>query len=343
MKILVVGKFYVEGFAQHIAETLADMGHVVARFEPGISYGRPGTPWAHRWRQVKSLFYEAYSRLPQYQQYQTKSLLATAQDCRPDLILSCHDFLTPAQVALLKQATSAKIAMWFPDAIVNFHRAMFLVGPYDAIFFKDPYIVKVLRDEVGKHTAHYLPECCNPKYHYPVPLTPQDEATYGCDITTAGNMHSVRAALFEQLSEFDCKVWGLPPPLWLNSATINQMVQNKFVVNEEKSKAFRAAKIVVNSTHPGEIDGTNLRTFEVAGAGGFQLANFRPALADLFVLGQEIETFRSVAELKEKVRYFLARPEQRRKIADAGAKRAQREHTYELRLGRLISVVFGQL
>jgi spore maturation protein CgeB len=342
MNVLIVGKFYVEGFAQHIAETLASMGHTVGRFEPGVSYGKPGTPWAHRWRQVKSLFHEAYSRLPQYQQQQTKLLLLAAQRCQPDLVLSCHDFLTPAQVRLLKQTTSAKIAMWFPDAIVNFHRAMFLMGPYDALFFKDPYIVKVLRDEVGKQTAHYLPECCNPKYHYPAPLTPQDEIRYGCDITTAGNMHSVRAALFEQLSEFDCKVWGLPPPHWLKNAAIDRMVQNKFVVNEEKSKAFRAAKIVINSTHPGEIDGTNLRTFEVAGAGGFQLANFRPALADLFVLGEEIETFRSVAELKDKVRYFLAAPNERRRIADAGAKRALREHTYELRLSRLISTTFEQ-
>jgi spore maturation protein CgeB len=342
MNILVVGKFYAESFACHIAETLSDMGYTVGRFEPGISYGKPGTRWSHYWRQVKSVFHEIYTRLPQYQQQQTQQLLRAAMHCQPDLILSCHDFLTPAQVELVKRATSAKVAMWFPDAIVNFHRAMFLMAPYDAIFFKDPYIIRVLRDELGKQTAHYLPECCNPKYHYPVSLTAEDEITYGCDITTAGNVHSVRAALFEHLKEFDCKIWGLPPPHWLKSETIGRMVQNKYVVKEEKSKAFRAAKIVLNSTHPGEIEGTNVRTFEVAGAGGFQLANFRPALTDLFIPGEEIETFRSVTELKDKIKFYLTRPAERFKIAEAGAKRALCDHTYQIRLTQLLSLVFEQ-
>lgn len=35
MNILVIGKFYTEGFALHIAETLSTMGHTVRRFEPG--------------------------------------------------------------------------------------------------------------------------------------------------------------------------------------------------------------------------------------------------------------------------------------------------------------------
>ena len=35
MNILVIGKFYIEGFALHIAETLVGMRHTVYRWEPG--------------------------------------------------------------------------------------------------------------------------------------------------------------------------------------------------------------------------------------------------------------------------------------------------------------------
>ncbi len=42
MRILIVGKFYTEGFALHIAQTLSAMGRDVHRFEPGVKSGRIG-------------------------------------------------------------------------------------------------------------------------------------------------------------------------------------------------------------------------------------------------------------------------------------------------------------
>ena len=42
MNILVIGKFYNEGFALHIVETLSAMRHAVRRFEPGFRSGRIG-------------------------------------------------------------------------------------------------------------------------------------------------------------------------------------------------------------------------------------------------------------------------------------------------------------
>lgn len=42
MNILVIGKFYTEGFALHIADTLAIIGHSVRCFEPGSRSGQIG-------------------------------------------------------------------------------------------------------------------------------------------------------------------------------------------------------------------------------------------------------------------------------------------------------------
>jgi spore maturation protein CgeB len=50
--------------------------------------------------------------------------------------------------------------------------------------------------------------------------------------------------------------------------------------------------------------------------------------------------FRSREELKEKVDYYLQRPEARRKIAEAGSARAHREHTHRHRLEQLMDVTF---
>ena len=57
--------------------------------------------------------------------------------------------------------------------------------------------------------------------------------------------------------------------------------------------------------------------------------------------GQEIEVFRNLAELREKIRYYLDHDSERLAIADAGARRAQRDHTYEIRLQQILNTVFG--
>ena len=72
-----------------------------------------------------------------------------------DVVIVCHDFLQPEEVAELKRCTHAQISMWFPDSITNFHRGFFMNAGYDAFFFKDPYIVHTLRD-VLKSPVYYL-------------------------------------------------------------------------------------------------------------------------------------------------------------------------------------------
>lgn len=340
MKILIIGKFYSEGFAQHIRETLIEMGHFVSMFEPSLHFEQSSGVWSYRLRQIRSAVYELYARLPLAEQHITEQLKRSVAQYEPDLLLSCHDFLTADQVKAIKCLTHVPVALWYPDHIGLFRRGMFLNAAYDFLFFKDPYIVELLRNELGDMRAYYLPEACNPRYHKPVALTAEDERVYGCEVATAGNMHSNRAALFAQLTDFDCKIWGNPAPHWLDVSALKYMIQNRFVANEEKSKAFSAAKIVVNNLQPGEIGGTNVRTFEIAAAGGFQLVNDRPALYDLFEIGQEIQTFRSVAELKEKIRYYLDYPEERLAIAAAASKRALRDHTYERRLSELLQIIF---
>ena len=59
MNILVIGKFYSEGFALHIAETLTTMGHSVRRFEPGFKLARIGGRFWHRFDQVRGVIHSS--------------------------------------------------------------------------------------------------------------------------------------------------------------------------------------------------------------------------------------------------------------------------------------------
>jgi len=190
---------------------------------------------------------------------------------------------------------------------------------------------------IGKN-AHYLPECCMPEWHNKIDPTDEEKETYTCDITTAGNLYHYRARIFEALAgTYDVKIWGPPVPRWMETS-LQTVHQGRGVTEHDKAKAFRGAKIVVN-TFQGEVDGVNLRTFEAAGCGAFQICEHRDALKELFEIDTEIVTFRNIQDLIKKVDHYLAHPEERKKIADAGYARAHRDHTYKKRLEKILETI----
>jgi spore maturation protein CgeB len=247
---------------------------------------------------------------------------------QPEVILvTCIESLPPQAIHALRVASPrAKIFGVFSDHIANFGRGYFFTAEYDALFFKDRYIVDKLRDKLGSRHVFYLPQACDPELHHPVELTAEEQRFYGCELTIAGNAHSFRAAQLACLVGRDLKIWGKGPPAWLEHPIFAHHT-NHYVAGIEKCKAMRAAKIVVNANHYAEIAGTNKRTFEVAAIGAFQITD-TPALADVFEPDVEVATYSTMADMLERIDHYLARPEERAAMAARAAKRALAEHTY---------------
>lgn len=342
MKILVIGKYYVEAFARHIQQTLEHMRHEVVVFEPGVDR-QPKATWLRRkYEAVTTHLDAAAEHFSLYRRVRLRGLMDLASQAQPDLIISCYDYLRPDEVARLKDLTRAKIVLWYPDALINFGRSQFMVAPYDALFFKDSYVVDRL-DGVVRAPVFYLPQCFNPLVHRaPASGETAEDQAYRCDITTAGNMYAYRVAFFEHLADYDVKLWGNPLPAWIDSPSVRAMHQETYVVEEEKARAFRAAKIVLNNMHPAEIWGVNCRAFEVAGVGGFLMLDWKPGLGQLFEDGHEVVTFTDLQDLRAKIDRYLGNPDARQRIARAGERRARREHTFEHRLTLLIDTVFAE-
>ena len=338
MRIIVLGNNYTEGFAVHISQNLLAMGHKVIQFDPefkGYFYNNIFNNYAGRF--IKN----AAVKVPFFRKFMFNRLQYLISNFQPELIIVCYDFLWPKEVSIIKKICSVKIVLWYPDSIANFGSAYFMTAPYDFLFFKDQYIVQKLRNFL-KHSIHYLPECFNPIAYYSNSNKTKDrEIEYSCDITTAGNFHSWRVSIFNELLDFDIKLWGNPPPVWMDSSLLLERHQNKCVYNEDKVAAFQGAKIVVNTLHYSEIMGVNARCFEIAGSKAFQFCNYSPVIKDFFVEGKEIILYHNLVDLKEKIKYWLPRQNERSDISNAAYDRAIREHTYENRLGILISTVFS--
>jgi spore maturation protein CgeB len=94
--------------------------------------------------------------------------------------------------------------------------------------------------------------------------------------------------------------------------------------------------VVINIHHPQFRLGTSLRTFAIAAGGAFQLVDMRPGVERFFVPGEEIATYSTAEELREKALFYLANETARARIARAGRERVCREHTYTNRLAEML-------
>ncbi len=79
-----------------------------------------------------------------------------------------------------------------------------------------------------------------------------------------------------------------------------------------------------------------MRDFDGPMSGSLYVTHDNPDLYDFFEVGKEIVTFRSRKDLAEKLGYYLKHVDEAEEIAIAGRRRAEREHTWELRFDKLL-------
>ena len=107
----------------------------------------------------------------------------------------------------------------------------------------------------------------------------------------------------------------------------------------EMPKVFQASKINLNMTMRPIETGLSLRVWDILGCGGFLLTNYQAEIPDFFEIGKELETYESMAELEEKVQYYLTHEEERVEIAIRGYEAVAKYHTYQIRLAEMIKIL----
>ncbi|GAH04494.1 unnamed protein product, partial [marine sediment metagenome] len=70
------------------------------------------------------------------------------------------------------------------------------------------------------------------------------------------------------------------------------------------------------------------RVAEITMCGGFLLTGYHPELHEMFDIGKEIVCYTDRADMLKKIDYYLKHDDEREAIAEAGYKRAQKDHTY---------------
>lgn len=100
---------------------------------------------------------------------------------------------------------------------------------------------------------------------------------------------------------------------------------------------FAGSRINLNITLRSIHSGIPLRVLDIMACGGFVLSNRQPEIAEYFEEGKEIVTFGSMEECFDKIRYYLAHEEERRKIAESGLRKVEAKFSYATGLTKLFA------
>lgn len=326
MRVGVVGPMAPDYFADNVGNSLESMGHLVTQLGSARAEYRLGN--------ITRVVQLARQAMPRLDEFAQQRIVKAALDKKCEVVISLDGSLMPTTVTRLRRG-GARVVLWFPDAVSNVGRQLMLLAPYDAIFFKEPDLVRRLRATLDL-PVYYLPEACNPRWHRP--LTAASTEPY---LVVAGNMYPSRVRLIERLlaKGIPLKLYGGGFPRWIGETSARSAHTGRYLVREEKAQMFRAAVGVLNTMHPAEMAGVNVRLFEAAGSGAAVLTEFRPALPDLFALGDEVLEFRDFDQLVDQAERLLSEPGLTARLGDAASRRAHRDHTYDLRLTAILEKV----
>lgn len=95
-------------------------------------------------------------------------------------------------------------------------------------------------------------------------------------------------------------------------------------------------RINFNCTSAQMKGAVNQRVFDVPVSGSFLLTDYRRQMEELFDPQQETACFSDPEEIPDMIRYYLKYPEKREKMVRAARERILSEHTYEIRLQKLM-------
>jgi len=267
------------------------------------------------------------------QSVRDRTLVALALRERPDLLLAMRgNPLSQQCLNQIKTNTGCQTAAWClygPEVCDSALKPD--QGLYDHIF-------SVYRSDLPG--VHVLPILARDSQLYG-PNGPREPFDH--DVAFVGRRSDRRVDVLSRLRGLPISIWGpgwrsfaRGVPLWMLWHWRGNQVWQKDLV-----RVYRRSKIVLNVSvwDPVKESGLNMRVIDVPTCGGFLLTDHSDELAEYMSPGKEIETWRCVDELKDKIDFYLRNDSARERIAEAGRIRAAAGPTFQDRIRQLCHTI----
>lgn len=338
MKILVAGDFHSDIYEKALADAFSSLGHVVERFGWHAYFG--SSLWGKF--QNKFLFGPRIHKM-------NVDLLRKAHSCTPDLVFIYRGTHVTARTVRSLCKTGALVFGYnnddpFSASYPRYFWRHFLasIPHYHHVFaYRTSNIQSYYA--CGAHSSSLL----RSYYIASRNFSTEPDPRYACDVIFIGhfendNRDACIAALLD--ARVDFKLYGTE---WHRSK-LYPILKKRFgeivpLRGGEYNKALNSARIGLVFLSHLNNDTYTRRCFEIPAAKTFMLSEYTEDLNELFEEGKEAEYFRNTEELIKKVHYYLAHPDERVVIAQAGHARLLRDGHEVTDRAREILRVFEQL
>jgi spore maturation protein CgeB len=139
-----------------------------------------------------------------------------------------------------------------------------------------------------------------------------------------------RLSIMANLGSFRPAVWG--DAGWKSIEQYGVRYKGAAGHLEELTRVYNGTMINVDIGRIYQTDIPPMRIFDIMACGAFLLAEYSDSVAGLFTVGEEIDTWSCLAELKSKIRWYIKHPDAAGKIAAKGLAAVRRNHTVDQRL-----------
>ncbi|MCU0641604.1 MAG: glycosyltransferase [Candidatus Margulisbacteria bacterium] len=273
-------------------------------------------------------------------------------------LLALNGRFLPAEVFVRLRAGGVRIADWELDEPYCVDASLKVSRHCDRLFSVDSSTLDLHRAG-GCPAATYLPLAYLPQFD-----GGEITAQYRSDICFIGTPFraSTRVRWLDEaadfLSRYRVRLIGshVLSESWAQNLRhydqLKEFVTEQFTPWPEASRYMRGARINLNlhrdsygqpiDQNEGKVtaQSPNDRTFFLAGLGAFQLVDAsRPDLGKLYEPGREVIVVGSVAEMKEKIEYYLRDEAARQAVMAAAQKRTLAEHTYRHRARAILAAL----
>lgn len=211
---------------------------------------------------------------------------------------------------------------------------------YDIYFTTKSYGVNELKS-LGCKRVEFIGNAFDSNTHRPMTLSEEERQNLGGALGFIGSWEPERADSILQLSKI-----GIPVRVWgngwekLGKGHNNLILENRPLWGDDYAKAICAFDINLNFLRKINRDLQTQRSVEIPACGAFMFAERTDEHLALFEEGREAGFFGSDEELVDKVRYYMAHPEERKHIAAAGRERCLKSgYSYQDRLKQMLNTI----
>jgi hypothetical protein len=176
--------------------------------------------------------------------------------------------------------------------------------------------------DFGARDVCFVDNAFDPETHRPLELSDAERRRFAADVGFVGTFERERAEAMLSLAGRGVRV-TIHGARWerFRGRHENLVIRREVLDGLDYARAVAATRINLGFLRKAYRDLQTTRSIEIPACGGFLLAERTDEHRRLFQEGVEAEFFASTGELEEKIGYYLANDEERRRIAAAGLRR----------------------